>query len=198
VESDSRYSTITPIGIHTLMGPIWTPNIFQRLYRNSVYAVYQNMEDPLRFELDNGDCIIIPQFFPSDLGTIPIFLQFLVHKDSHSKEFILHDYIFAMHGVIVMNAQTKELVYREVSWTNANKILRDMIIKKQNIDSKIDSGIVFNGVMASSYAAWKRWRLKKKALMLIELCNNGFAGWDIYWPEPFPKSKCSARHRALC
>lgn len=106
-----------------------------------------NEENPLTFIQENGDRLrpCLPgQSFPSDLGSIPLFMQRYIRING--PEYAYHDRIFEVGYIWVKYKVSDEWIALPVSLSDANTLLHTMSMCTKYPRGKGKAGIIWAGV----------------------------------------------------
>jgi len=121
-----------------------------------LYDFCNDERDPLTWSDGNGIMIRPDRHFVTDMGSVPLTLQFIAPgyfaKDRWIRSFILHDSAF-LHGGHWF-AVKGGWEFRELTMKQANKYLQQMVISEGG--SKVTAWLIYAGVQIGGRASWKR------------------------------------------
>jgi hypothetical protein len=130
------------------------------IFRKAIFEFTADPQSPIIFEDHDGNWWLTDKHFFTDWGSIPIVLQVLIPKDTYLG-YLFHDASFGHHGLWFLKKGSTEIVFKELTMTQANDILYQMMMAQGAW--KITAATVYETLQLAGSAAWNDAVKQKRA-----------------------------------
>ena len=122
------------------------------IFRKAVYRFALHDPMPIMFRRANGELIQPDRRFFSDMGSIPISLQWAIPKDTYLEPYLFHDSAYLHHGLWFRGVDDLCFSFRALTVWESNALLKEMMLAQGAWS--ITANAVYGAVQACGWAIW--------------------------------------------